>query len=159
MNLRVNDHFYRLADIAEISRGYADPPSPLFRVNGKAALGLAIAMRPGANLLHFGEALKEKMHRIEGELPLGVEVHLVSDQPRIVEEAVGGFTQALVEAVVIVLGVSFVSLGIRAGLVVSVSIPLVLAIVFVVMQVMDVTCSASRWARSSSRSASSSMTR
>lgn len=139
VNLRVNDHFYRLADIAEISRGYADPPSPLFRVNGKPALGLAIAMRPGANLLHFGEALKERMHRIEGELPLGVEVHLVSDQPRIVEEAVGGFTQALVEAVVIVLGVSFVSLGIRAGLVVSVSIPLVLAIVFVIMQVMDVT--------------------
>ncbi len=79
------------------------------------------------------------MRTVEGGLPLGVEVHLVSDQPRIVEEAVGGFTQALIEAVVIVLGVSFVSLGIRAGLVVSVSIPLVLAIVFVVMQVMDVT--------------------
>jgi len=139
VNLRVNDRFFRLSDIAEIIRGYEDPPAPMFRVNGKAALGLAIAMRPGANLLHFGEALKERMHRIEGELPLGVNVHLVSDQPRIVEEAVGGFTEALIEAVVIVLGVSFVSLGIRAGLVVSVSIPLVLAIVFVVMQVMDVT--------------------
>ncbi len=139
VNLRVNDRFFRLADIAQISRGYEDPPSPMFRVNGKPALGLAIAMRPGANLLHFGEALKEQMTRIEGTLPLGVEVHLVSDQPRIVEEAVGGFTEALVEAVVIVLGVSFISLGIRAGLVVSVSIPLVLAIVFVVLQVMDVT--------------------
>ncbi|MBE7199071.1 MAG: efflux RND transporter permease subunit [Parafilimonas terrae] len=139
VNLRVNDRFFRLADIAQISRGYEDPPAPMFRVNGKPALGLAIAMRPGANLLHFGDALKERMHQIEGELPLGVDIHLVSDQPRIVEEAVGGFTEALVEAVVIVLGVSFISLGIRAGLVVSVSIPLVLAIVFVVMQVMDVT--------------------
>ncbi len=139
VNLRVNDRFFRLADIAQISRGYEDPPAPMFRVNGKPALGLAIAMRPGANLLHFGEALKERMHTIEGNLPLGVEVHLVSDQPKIVEEAVGGFTEALVEAVVIVLGVSFVSLGVRAGLVVSVSIPLVLAIVFVIMQVMDVT--------------------
>lgn len=139
VNLRVNDRFFRLSDIAQISRGYEDPPAPMFRVNGKPALGLAIAMRPGANLLHFGEALKERMNRIEGELPLGVDVHLVSDQPRIVEEAVGGFTEALVEAVVIVLGVSFISLGIRAGLVVSVSIPLVLAIVFVVMQVMNVT--------------------
>ncbi|MCJ2013037.1 efflux RND transporter permease subunit [Methylobacterium sp. J-076] len=139
VNLRVNDRFFRLADIAQITRGYEDPPAPMFRVNGKPALGLAIAMRPGANLLHFGEALKARIRGIEAGLPLGVEVHLVSDQPRIVEEAVGGFTEALVEAVVIVLAVSFVSLGIRAGLVVSVSIPLVLAIVFVVMQVMDVT--------------------
>ncbi len=96
-------------------------------------------MRPGANLLHFGEALKERMRLIEAKLPVGVGVHLVSDQPKQVEHAVGGFTEALVEAIVIVLAVSFVSLGVRAGLVVSVSIPLVLAIVFVVMQIMDVT--------------------
>ena len=79
------------------------------------------------------------MRLIEAKLPIGVGIHLVSDQPRIVEEAVGGFTQALVEAVVIVLAVSFLSLGMRAGLVVSISIPLVLAIVFVVMQIMGVT--------------------
>ena len=139
VNLRVNDRFFRLSDIAEISRGYEDPPAPMFRVNGRPAIGLAIAMRPGANLLHFGEALKSRMRRVEADLPVGVGVHLVSDQPRNVEEAVGGFTQALVEAVVIVLGVSFVSLGVRAGLVVSISIPLVLAIVFVVLQIMDVT--------------------
>ena len=139
VNLRVNDRFFRLADIAEISRGYEDPPAPMFRVNGEPAIGLAIAMRPGANLLHFGEALKDQMRRIEATLPVGVGVHLISDQPKQVEHAVGGFTEALVEAVVIVLAVSFVSLGVRAGLVVSVSIPLVLAIVFVVMQMMDVT--------------------
>ncbi|GJE56380.1 putative efflux pump membrane transporter TtgB [Methylobacterium thuringiense] len=139
VNLRFNDRFFRLADVAEIHRGYEDPPAAMFRVNGEPAIGLAIAMRPNANLLKFGENLKERMRRIEAKLPIGVGVHLVSDQPKIVEEAVGGFTQALVEAVVIVLFVSFVSLGLRAGFVVAISIPLVLAIVFVVMQEMGVT--------------------
>ena len=139
INLRVNDRFFRLSDVAEIARGYEDPPAAMFRVDGKPAIGLAIAMRPSANLLHFGEDLKARMRLIEAKLPIGVGIHLVSDQPKIVEEAVGGFTKALVEAVVIVLAVSFISLGLRAGLVVSLSIPLVLAIVFVVMQVMDVT--------------------
>ena len=139
VNLRFNDRFFRLADVAEISRGYEDPPAAQFRVDGQPAIGLAIAMQPGGNLLHFGEALKARMRVIEAGLPIGVGIHLVSDQPRIVEEAVGGFTRALAEAVVIVLAVSFVSLGLRAGLVVSVSIPLVLAIVFVVMDVMGVT--------------------
>jgi multidrug efflux pump len=90
-------------------------------------------MKAGANLLEFGEALKAEMARIDADLPVGVGVHLVSDQPQIVEEAVGGFTRALVEAVVIVLAISFVSLGFRAGLVVAISIPLVLAIIFMVM--------------------------
>ena len=139
VNLRFNERFFRLADVAEIARGYEDPPAPMFRVNGQPAIGLAIAMRPNANLLHFGEDLKERMRTIEGRLPIGVGIHLVSDQPKVVEEAVGSFTKALVEAVVIVLVVSFVSLGLRAGLVVAVSIPLVLAIVFVVMQTMGMT--------------------
>ncbi|MGA0598269.1 efflux RND transporter permease subunit [Enterovirga sp. CN4-39] len=134
INLRVNDRFFRLSDVATITRGYADPPSSLFRYNGKPAIGLAIGMKPAANLLEFGEALKHEMRRIEAELPIGVGVHLVSDQPQIVEEAVGGFTRALFEAVVIVLAVSFISLGLRAGLVVALSIPLVLAITFLVMQ-------------------------
>lgn len=139
INLRVNDRFFRLSDVAEISRGYADPPEALFRYNGRPAIGLAIAMQQSGNLLEFGEALKSRMRQVEAELPVGVGIHLVSDQPRIVEEAVGGFTKALVEAVVIVLVVSFLSLGMRAGLVVSFSIPLVLAIVFVIMEVMGVT--------------------
>lgn len=138
LNLRVGDRFFRLSDVATISRGYADPPEALFRVGGQPAIGLAIGMKPGANLLEFGEALKERMSRIVGELPIGVGVHLVSDQPVVVEEAVGGFTKALFEAVVIVLAVSFVSLGVRAGLVVSLSIPLVLAMTFVVMQYLGI---------------------
>lgn len=135
INLRVNNRFFRLGDVATITRGYIDPPTSLFRVGGKPAIGLAIGMKPNANLLHFGEALKQEMTKIEAELPIGIGVHLVSDQPAIVEEAVGGFTKALFEAVAIVLIVSFVSLGLRAGLVVAVTIPLVLAITFVVMEV------------------------
>ena len=119
LNLRINDRFFRLSDVATISRGYVDPPQALFRFNGQPAIGLAIGMKTGANLLKFGEALKEQMDRIIGELPIGVGVHLVADQPIVVEEAVGGFTKALFEAVAIVLVVSFISLGMRAGLVVA----------------------------------------
>ncbi len=133
INFHINDRFFRLSDVATISRGYADPPTSLFRFNGKPAIGLAIGMKPNANLLTFGDALKEEMRRIEGDLPIGVGVHLVSDQPAVVEEAVGGFTRSLFEAVVIVLVVSFISLGVRAGFVVALSIPLVLAITFLVM--------------------------
>ena len=138
INLRINDRFFRLSDVAEISRGTVDPPQPMFRYNGEPAIGLAIAMQPSGNLLSFGAALKSRMHQIEAELPVGVGIHLVSDQPKVVETAVGGFTEALLEAVIIVLVVSFLSLGLRAGLVVACSIPLVLAIVFVVMDYMGV---------------------
>jgi multidrug efflux pump subunit AcrB len=133
INLRVDDRFFPLMEVATITRGYADPPTTLFRFNGQPAIGLAIGMKTGANLLQFGEALKEQMSKIIADLPIGVGVHLVADQPEVVEHAVSGFTKALFEAVVIVLGISFLSLGLRAGLVVAISIPLVLAITFVVM--------------------------
>ncbi|WP_439402196.1 efflux RND transporter permease subunit [Bradyrhizobium sp. DASA03068] len=133
VNLRINDRFFPLTDVATITRGYADPPSTLFRYNGQPAIALAIGMKSGANLLQFGEALKEEMTGIIADLPIGVGVHLVADQPVVVEHAVSGFTEALFEAVVIVLGISFLSLGMRAGLVVAIAIPLVLAITFVVM--------------------------
>jgi len=138
VNLRVNDRFFPLREVATISRGYKDPPDPLFRVNGQPAIGLAIAMTKSANLLQFGESLQQKMREIEAKLPVGVGVHLVSDQPKVVHEAVGSFTEALLEAVLIVLVVSFVSLGLRAGLVVSLSIPLVLALVFIVLNYLGV---------------------
>ena len=133
INLRINDRFFPLTDVATIARGYVDPPTTLFRFNGQPAIGLAIGMKSGANLLKFGEALKEEMAKIAADLPIGVGVHLVADQPVVVEHAVSGFTEALFEAVVIVLAISFVSLGLRAGLVVAIAIPLVLAITFVVM--------------------------
>ena len=133
VNLRVNDRFFPLTDVATITRGYVDPPQTLFRYNGESAIALAIGMKSGANLLKFGEALKQEMSRIVADLPVGVGVHLVADQPVVVEHAVSGFTEALFEAVIIVLGISFLSLGLRAGLVVAIAIPLVLAITFVVM--------------------------
>ncbi len=139
VNLRLDDRFYRLSDIAQIRRGYVDPPQMLFRYDGKPAIGLAIAMKDGGNIQVFGKALHEKMAALSAELPLGVGVHKVSDQAEVVEEAVGGFTRALFEAVVIVLIVSFVSLGVRAGLVVACSIPLVLAVVFVFMEYSGIT--------------------
>ncbi|WP_287031087.1 efflux RND transporter permease subunit [Pseudomonas sp. UBA6310] len=139
VNLRLDDRFYRLSDIAQIRRGYVDPPQMLFRYDGKPAIGLAIAMKDGGNIQVFGKALHEKMDALSAELPLGVGVHKVSDQAEVVEEAVGGFTRALFEAVVIVLIVSFVSLGVRAGLVVACSIPLVLAMVFVFMEYSGIT--------------------
>lgn len=133
INLRVNNRFFRLSDVATITRGYTDPPASLFRFNGQDAIGLAVGMKPNANLLEFGKALDHKMEEVKGELPVGVGVHLVADQPLIVEEAVSGFTRALFEAVAIVLAVSFISLGLRAGFVVALSIPLVLAITFLFM--------------------------
>lgn len=139
VNLRVNDRFFRLADVATISRGYSDPPQGLFRYNGQPAIGIAIGMKANGNILAFGEALRTRMREIVGTLPIGVGVHLVSNQPAIVAEAVGGFTQALFEAVVIVLVVSFLSLGLRAGLVVAVAIPLVLAGTFVFMEYSGIT--------------------
>ena len=135
INLRINNRFFPLTDVATITRGYVDPPTTLFRFNGQPAIAIAIGMKSGANLLTFGEALKEEMSKIVADLPMGVAVHLVADQPVVVEHAVSGFTEALFEAIVIVLVISFISLGLRAGLVVAIAIPLVLAITFVVMAV------------------------
>ncbi len=139
VNLKLNERFYRLADIADISRGYVDPATPEFRFDGKPAIGLAIAMQKGGNVQEFGKALHQRIDQITADLPVGVGVHTVSDQAVVVEEAVGGFTSALFEAVIIVLVVSFISLGVRAGLVVACSIPLVLAMVFVFMEYSGIT--------------------
>ena len=89
INLRVNDRFFPLTDVATITRGYDDPPTTLFRFNGQPAIALAIGMKSGANLLKFGEALKEEMSRILAEQPIGLGVHLVADQPVVVERRVG----------------------------------------------------------------------
>jgi multidrug efflux pump subunit AcrB len=133
INLFADGKFFRLADVATITEGYSDPPQPMFRFDGEPAIGLAISMAQGGNNLTFGEDVAHKMAQITANLPIGIEPHLVADQPVVVEEAVGGFTKALWEAVAIVLAVSFVSLGLRAGVVVACSIPLVLGMVFLYM--------------------------
>lgn len=138
VNLRVGDRFFRLSDVATIKRGYVDPPKALFRVDGKPAIGLAVSMRKGANLLDFGKALDKEMAKVTSDLPVGITVHRVSDQPRVVRHAISGFTDALFEAIAIVLIVSFISLGLRAGLVVAFAIPIVLAITFLAMGILDI---------------------
>ena len=138
LNLWVNGRFYKLTDIAEVRPGYSDPPTKMFRVNGKPAIGIGVNMASGGNNLTFGEGLHEAAQRLMQRLPIGIELNLVSDQPEVVKEALGGFTKALFEAIAIVLVVSFLSLGLRAGVVVALSIPLVLAIVFVSMKAMDI---------------------
>jgi multidrug efflux pump subunit AcrB len=137
--LRVGETFFVLDDVATVSDGYDDPPSELVRYNGVPAIALAVGMRAGGNIIEFGEQLHGLMDTVQSQLPLGIEMHRVSDQPLVVEESVGHFLRALVEAVVIVLAVSFISLGVRAGLVVTMTIPLVLAMTFVVLDLMGVT--------------------
>jgi multidrug efflux pump subunit AcrB len=133
INFFVNGKYIRLVDIATVRHAYVDPPQPIFQYNGQKAIGLALSMRPGGNNLVFGEAVKRKMAQLTHDLTIGIEPHLVSDQPVVVDHAIAGFTDALWEAIAIVLAVSFLSLGFRAGLVVACTIPLVLAIVFVGM--------------------------
>ncbi|MCO6389340.1 efflux RND transporter permease subunit [Aliihoeflea sp. 40Bstr573] len=138
INLRVNDRFFPLTDVATIRRGYQDPPPDLFRFDGEPAIALAISMKAGANLLEFGAALEAVMANAARDLPLGAAIHKVSDQPQVVDHAVSGFTTALFEAVAIVLAISFVSLGLRAGMVVAISIPLTLAITFLGMEYLGI---------------------
>jgi len=132
--LRVGDTFFVLSDVATVTAGYVDPAKALYRYNGKPAIALIVGMRAGANILSFGEDLDHLMDQMAPNLPIGIDLHKVADQPTVVEESVNHFLRALVEAVVIVLGVSFVSLGVRAGLVVTMTIPLVLALTFVVLE-------------------------
>ena len=135
LTLHIQDKFVPLTDIATISREAVDPPTPAFRVNGESAIGLAISMAPTGNMLDFGKALNEKMDDISSRLPAGINVLKVADQSTVVHDAVGSFMKVLLEAVVIVLAVSFLSLGTRAGLVVAASIPLVLAMTFIGMEI------------------------
>ncbi|MFS8037500.1 efflux RND transporter permease subunit [Xanthobacter sp. AM11] len=138
VNFAVGGRLIRLADIATIRRAYADPPQPMFRVNGKPAIGLAIAMRDGGDILAMGGRLAEAMARITADLPIGIEPHLVADQAVTVDNAIGEFMESLWQAVGIILVVSFISLGVRAGAIVALAIPLTLAIVFAIMQIVHI---------------------
>jgi multidrug efflux pump subunit AcrB len=135
VNLFVNGRFVKLSSLASVERTYVDPPQKMFRVNGRPAIGIGIAMRPGGNVLQFGEELRTVAAKLEQRFPVGIELRQVSDQPAVVQQSIHGFTKALWEAVAIVLGVSFLSLGVRAGIVVATSIPLVLTIVFFSMEI------------------------
>ena len=133
--VRAAGRTFRLGDIATVTRGFADPPDPMMFFNGKPAIGIALSMDKGGNILKLGEDLEKTIERIKTDLPLGLEIGQVSNQPDIVEDSIGEFIKSLLEAVVIVLIVSFVSLGLRSGIVVALCIPLVLAGVFACMKI------------------------
>lgn len=131
--IRVADRTFRIADVAEVKRGFNDPPAPRMRFMGEDAIGIAVAMKDGGDILVLGKALEGEFARLQQTLPLGMELRKVSDQPAAVKTGVGEFVKVLVEALVIVLAVSFFSLGVRTGLVVALVIPLVLAMTFAAM--------------------------
>ena len=137
-DLLVNGRHFRLGDIARVGRGLADPPSPQMHLGGQPAIGVGVVMDKGGDVIALGEHLKQEMQRIGAELPVGVEVHVVADQPEVVRGSIHLFQSALTEAVLIVLAVSFLSLGWRTGTVVALSIPLVLAITFFAMKLFGI---------------------
>ena len=138
VNFVVGGRMLRLSDIAQVRRGYADPPQPLFRVDGEPAIGLAIAMREGGDILALGQNIARAMAEMTADLPIGIEPKLVADQAVTVRSAIGEFMTSLWQAIAIILVVSFVSLGVRPGLIIALSIPLTLAIVFAVMQLVHI---------------------
>jgi len=138
VNILVGERMVRLGDVADVRRGLVDPPQPLFRVNGEPAIGLAIAMVDSGDILALGAQIKDAMARITADLPLGIEPVLVADQAVTVDEAIQDFTTSLWQAIVIIIGVSFLSLGARPGMVVAMAIPLTLAVVFVVMDLVNI---------------------
>jgi multidrug efflux pump subunit AcrB len=133
VNFAVGGRMLRLSDIAQVRRGYSDPPQPMFRVNGEPAIGLAIAMRDGGDILALGRNIKKAMAEATADLPLGIEPKLVADQAVTVESAISEFMTSLWQAVAIILATCFISLGVRPGLVIAASIPLTLAVVFSIM--------------------------
>ncbi len=136
--IRAGDRTVRLADIAQVKRGFADPAAPKMRFMGEDAIGIAVAMKDGGDILRLGKTLDSEFDRLQQTLPAGMQLRKVSDQPHAVQDSVGEFVKVLTEAVVIVLLVSFFSLGLRTGLVVGVTIPLVLAMTFFVMHQFDI---------------------
>ena len=131
--IRVGDRTFRISDVADVRRGFNDPPAPRMRFMAENAIGLAVAMKDGGDILVLGKALEIEFDRIQQNLPAGMQLRKVSDQPAAVKTGVGEFVQVLVEALAIVLLVSFFSLGVRTGMVVALAIPLVLAMTFACM--------------------------
>ncbi|ADL56164.1 efflux RND transporter permease subunit [Gallionella capsiferriformans] len=137
-DLLVNGKHLRLGDIVKVTRGLNEPARPGMRVDGVPAIGIGVIMDKGGNVIGLGEHLKAAMKAISANLPVGIDVHVVADQPEVVKESVSLFQDSLAEAILIVLVVSFLSLGWRTGTVVALSIPLVLAITFFMMKIFGI---------------------
>lgn len=135
MPIRVNERTFRLGDIAKIKRGYVDPMEPKMYYNGQPAIGIALSMDKGANIIALGTELTKATTIVKKELPLGMEINQVSNQPKVVKESIDEFVKSLWEAIIIVLAVCFLSLGVQSGIVVALCIPLVIAGIFVCMEI------------------------
>lgn len=136
--LQANGRTLRLGDIAKVTRTYAEPADPKFFYNGQPALGISLAMEPGGNILTLGEDLEKTIDQISKELPAGLEIHQTVNQPKVVKTSIDEFIKSLAEAIVIVLLVSFASLGMRSGIIVALCIPLVIAAVFTFMNLLGI---------------------
>ena len=138
LRLRANNQDFKLGDVARIYRGYENPPKDAVRYDGQETLLLGVSMREGGDVIALGHALDEKITHIQQNLPIGLSFKTVSSQPKIVAASVNDFVMSLVEALVIVLGVSLISLGLRTGVVVAITIPVVLSATFLVMNLFDI---------------------
>lgn len=136
--IRGNDRTFRLGDIAKIERGYSDPSDPKMFYNGQPAIGIQVSMEKGGNILELGKNLEKTVAGLRKNLPVGLELHTVADQPKMVEMSIDEFVKSLLEAVVIVLIISFISLGTRSGLVVALCIPLVILGTFIGMKLLGI---------------------
>ncbi len=138
IGIRANNRLFRLGDIARVYRGYADPPALKMRYKGQDAIGLAVSMSKGGDIIELGKQLAPAIERVRANLPVGLELHSVADQPTVVKRSVREFMRTLMEAVGIVLLVSFISLGFRTGVVVALCIPLVLGVTFLFMKLFGI---------------------
>jgi multidrug efflux pump len=138
LRLRANNQDFRLGDVARVYRGYENPPRDTVRFNGTDTLLLGVSMRAGGDVIALGHELDAKIAKIQQNLPVGLNFATVTSQPKIVANSVNDFVTSLIEALVIVLGVSLLSLGLRTGIVVAITIPVVLAATFLVMQLFDI---------------------
>ena len=132
INLHTRSGFLRLGDITTITRGYEEPKQ-LFRYNGQPAIGIAVSMAKDGDILRLGKMIRQEVAAIQADMLIGLDLNIVSDQATVVTNAISSFTEALFEAIVIVMAVGFLALGLRAGLVVAIAIPIVLAITFTIM--------------------------
>ncbi|HRD48311.1 MAG: efflux RND transporter permease subunit [Candidatus Competibacter sp.] len=138
IGIRASGRTFRLGDIAEVWRGYVDPPTFKMRFMGQEAIGLAVSMDKGGNILELGADLQQTMQRLQAELPVGIDIHQVTNQPQVVRHSVNEFMKSFIEALIIVLGVTYFSLGWRAGVVVTLCIPLVVAMTFLCMKLFGI---------------------
>ncbi|PCE28858.1 multidrug transporter AcrB [Paraburkholderia acidicola] len=136
--IRINNRSFRLGDIATIKRGYDDPPSTQMRANGHDVLGIGVTMQPGGDVIRLGKALDTSMAQLRASLPAGLKLVEVSSMPHAVSHSVDDFLEAVAEAIAIVLVVSLVSLGVRTGMVVVISIPIVLAVTALCMYLFNI---------------------